>query len=289
MEGTLPAKSSRPPLPWRSRPGVRFAIVTTQFDAHRQLIVEQFTRQAIPFSQMPDHSPELILGAARVGPADTVLDVACGPGMLACAFAEVAQHVTGIDLTPAMIERAQALQQSHVRTNMAWRVGDVSPLPFPDASFSLVFTRYSFHHFLDPRAVLAEMVRVCRPGGRVVVVDVFTTSPQQAQAFNAMEKLRDPSHVRALSLEELAALFAEARLENVRTQFYKHEFNLDQVLGGSFPNPGDAEKVRELFVQDLGVDCLGLGACKNEEIIQFAYPIVILAGEKRQAEILTGR
>jgi ubiquinone/menaquinone biosynthesis C-methylase UbiE len=229
---------------------------------------------------MPDHSPELILAATGIGPTDTVLDVACGPGMLACAFAKVAHHVTGIDLTPAMIERARALQQSKGRTNMTWHVGDVSPLPFPDASFSLVFTRYSFHHFLDPKAVLAEMVRVCRPGSRVVVVDVFTTGPQQADAFNAMEKLRDPSHVRALSLEELTGLFAEAGLQRITTQFYKHEFNVEQVLGGSFPNPGGAEKVRHLFIADLGFDRLGLGARPIDGDIHFAYPVVILVGQK---------
>ena len=50
-------------------------------------------------------------------------------------------------------------------TNLTWVVGDAVPLPFPVAAFSAVVTRYSFHHFLDPRAVLAGMVRVCAPGG----------------------------------------------------------------------------------------------------------------------------
>ena len=103
------------------------------------------------------------------------------------------------------------------------KIADVLPLPFPAASFSLVFTRYSFHHFLDPKAVLAEMVRVCSPGGRVVVVDVFMSSPEQAEAYNHMEKLRDPSHMRALALEELIGLFAEAGFRDVKQHFYKHE------------------------------------------------------------------
>jgi ubiquinone/menaquinone biosynthesis C-methylase UbiE len=254
--------------------------LTDQSQEHQDLIVSQFTKQALPFSQMRDHSPKLILSASGVGATDIVLDVACGPGLLACAFAERARHVTGIDLTPAMIERAQALQQAKGLTNMAWRIGHVVPLPFIDASFSLVFTRYSFHHFLDPRGVLAEMVRVCRPGGRVVVVDVFTTSPEQARAFNGMEKLRDPSHVRALSLEELIGLLDEAGVQNVAAHYYKHEFGLEQVIEGSFPNPGDAERVRQLFVEDLGVDRLGLGACASGGDIKFAYPIVMLVGRK---------
>jgi len=135
---------------------------------HQAAILDQFTRQAVPFSQQPAHSQEafldLMLQMSGVGPADIVLDVACGPGLVACAFAARAQHVTGIDLTPAMIARAKQIQQERKLTNLTWQVGDVLPLPYPDASFSLVITRYTFHHFLDPRAVFAEMVRVCTRG-----------------------------------------------------------------------------------------------------------------------------
>ena len=117
-------------------------------------------------------------------------------------------------------------------------------------------------------------------GGRVAVVDVFTTRPEQAQAFNGMERLRDPSHVRAMSLEELTGLLREAGLQKVRRQFYKHEFGLEQVLNGSFPAPGDADTIRQLFVDDLGVNRLGLGICRREGSIRFAYPIVMLVGYK---------
>jgi ubiquinone/menaquinone biosynthesis C-methylase UbiE len=254
--------------------------VTADANEHQRVIVDQFTKQAVPFSQMPDHSPELILAAAEVRPADTVLDIACGPGTLTCAFARVARHVAGIDLTPAMIEQAKAFQQAKALTNMTWRIGDVLPLTFPDVSFSLVFTRYSFHHFLDPRSVLAEMARVCLPGGRVVVVDVFTSSREQAEAFNRMETLRDPSHVRALALEELTGLFHAVGLRSIKRRFYKHEFALEPVLRASFPQPGDAERIRQLFVNDLDVDCLGLGVHRRDDSIYFAYPIVIVVGQK---------
>jgi ubiquinone/menaquinone biosynthesis C-methylase UbiE len=250
--------------------------MTHSSEEHRRLILDQFTRQAVPFSQMRDHSPGLILAAAEVRPDDAVLDVACGPGLMACAFAEVARHVTGIDLTPAMIERAKSLQQSKGLTNLTWQAGDVMTLPFPDASFSLVFTRYSFHHFLEPKSVLRDMSRVCAPGGRVVVVDVFTSGLAQADAFNRMEKLRDPSHVQALALEELRELFLEAGLGEVEAQFFNHGFELEQVLQGSFPNPGDADRVRQLFEDDLGTNHLGLGARRKDGQIHFAYPIVIM-------------
>src|SRR5947209_6813694 len=254
--------------------------MTNKADEHQRLILDQFTKQAILFSQMQNHSPELLLAASEAGPEDTVLDVACGPGLMACEFAKIARHVTSIDLTPAMIEQAKALQQAHGLTNLAWHVGDVQPLPFANASFSLAFTRYSFHHFLDPKAVLAEMVRVCSPGGRVVVVDVFTSNPEQAEAYNRLEKLRDPSHVRALALEELTGLFDQAGLRDVRTQLYKHEVELEQVLQRSFPNPGDADTIRQLFAEDLGVNRLGVGAHRREGNIHYAYPVAVVVGQK---------
>jgi ubiquinone/menaquinone biosynthesis C-methylase UbiE len=73
-----------------------------QQDEQRRLIVEQFTKQAVPFSEMPHHNDEetnrLVIETAGTGSADTVLDVACGPGLITCAVAGVARHVTGIDI-----------------------------------------------------------------------------------------------------------------------------------------------------------------------------------------------
>jgi ubiquinone/menaquinone biosynthesis C-methylase UbiE len=256
-------------------------------EEQRRLILDQFTRQAVPFAEMPAHSNDeanrLLIDTAQVGPEDTVLDVACGPGLVACSLAEVARHVTGLDLTPAMIEQARERQRSRGLTNLTWLVGDAVPLPFPDAAFSAVVTRYSFHHFLDPKAVLAEMLRVCRPGGRVAVIDVFTSSPEQAEAYNRVEKLRDPSHVRALPLEELTGLCHDAGLRDVRAAFYKLDVPLEELLARSFPNPGDADRIRQTFADDLGVDRLGLGAHRRDGAIHFAFPIAVLAGLKQPA------
>lgn len=151
---------------------------------------------------------------------------------------------------------------------------------FPDAAFSLVFTRYSFHHFLDPKAVLAEMVRVCLPGGRAVVVDVYTSNPQQAEAYNRLEKMRDPSHVRALAVEELAKLFDEAGLQIEEPRFYKHESGVEDIIQRSFPNPGDADRLRQMYAEDLGVDRLGVGVHRKDGKLFFAFPVVIFVGHK---------
>jgi ubiquinone/menaquinone biosynthesis C-methylase UbiE len=257
--------------------------VSDQAEKQHRLIVDQFTQQAVPFSQMPPHSNEeanrLLIDLARVGPADTVLDVACGPGLVACSLARVARHVTGIDLTPAMIGQARARQEAACLTNLTWVVGDVVALPFPDAAFSVVVSRYAFHHFLKPRAVLAEMVRVCSPDGRVAVIDVFTSSPEQGEAYNRVEKLRDPSHVRALSLEELTGLCLDAGLQSLQTSFFRLEVELEALLAASFPNPGDADRIRQTFADDVGVNRLGLGASCRDGAIHFAFPIVVIVGQ----------
>src|SRR2546426_2305745 len=208
--------------------------------AHRDLVVEQFTKQAVPFSTAPgvrdEEALRLLVDFTGAGPEDTVLDVACGPGLVVCALAAVVRHATGIDVTPAMIERATALAAEKGLGNVTWQVGDVLPLPYADGSFSLVTSRFAFHHFLDPGAVLAEMRRVCAPGGRVVVVDtVVSTDPGKAEAFNRMEKLRDPSHVRALSLAELRGLFADAGFSSPRAAFCEIRAELDGLIEHSFP------------------------------------------------------
>ena len=253
--------------------------------AHRDLIVEQFTKQAVPFSTAPgvrdEEALRLLVEFTGAGPEDTVLDVACGPGLVVCALAAVARHATGIDVTPAMIERARALAAEKGLANVAWQVGDVLPLPYPDGVFSLVVSRFAFHHFPEPRAVLAEMKRVCAPGGRVALVDVAASEdPAKAAALNRMEKLRDPSHVRALTLAELQALFPDVGLPAPRAAFYQLKSELEGLLERSFPEPGDAERIRQMFVESLDGDGLGLGTRRRGETIVFAYPVAVLAAIK---------
>jgi SAM-dependent methyltransferase len=182
-----------------------------------------------------------------------------------------------------MIEQARARQQAKNLTNLTWIVGDAVPLPFAEDAFSVVVTRYSLHHFLAPQAVLAEMVRVCQGGGWVAVIDVFTSSPEQALAYNRVEKLRDPSHVRALSLEELTGVCHDAGLRDLTTAFFKLEVPLEDLLARSFPNPGDADRIRQIFADDVGVDRLGVGAHREDGAIHFAFPIVVIAGLKHPA------
>ncbi|MCA9454039.1 MAG: methyltransferase domain-containing protein [Nitrospira sp.] len=248
---------------------------------HHDTIISQFTLQAVPFAELPGHSAsmDMLVQFSGVGARDTVLDVACGPGIVACELAKHAAHVTGLDLTPTMIEEAGKRQQEQNLTNVSWHIGDVLPLPFPSAHFSCVVTRYSFHHFLDPMAVLLEMVRVCKPHGRVMVVDAVLPS-EKTGAYNRMEQLRDPSHTKALSFAEMATAFEMSGLTNIKTGRYKVEMELERQLAASFPHPGDKNKLRRMFESDIGKDAMGVGVHRMGSEIHFAYPILITVGQK---------
>lgn len=250
---------------------------------HLASIVSQFTKQAQHFAQMPGHNDDaslrLIVDFTGVSSPDTVLDVACGSGIVARAFARVAKHVTGIDITPAMLAEGARLAASEGLDNIDWHEGDISALPWGDGSFSIVVSRYAFHHLLNPERVFSEMVRVCRPGGKVVLVDAVIPK-EQLGAYNAFEKLLDPSHSSALSFDELDHLLERSRLTNLRFSSYRMEMHLEQQLATSFPGEGDAERVRELLRNDIGRNRLGIDVHLRDEELHYAYPVTIVVGEK---------
>jgi SAM-dependent methyltransferase len=253
--------------------------------SHQDLILDQFTRQATVFSTAPTITDEdalrMIVDAAGPTPDDRLLDVACGPGLVVCAFAPHVRKATGIDVTPAMLERARNLATDQGLANITWRHGDVYSLPYDDASFTIVTTRFSCHHFLDPVAVLREMVRVCAPGGRVIVVDDYASEdPSKAAEFNRLEKLRDPSHSRCLTLTELKGLFGKAGLPDPAATFYELRGDVPGLLARSFPNPGDDIKIIEMFKASAVDDRLGVPVRLEADEIYYAYPVAILAATR---------
>jgi ubiquinone/menaquinone biosynthesis C-methylase UbiE len=257
---------------------------------HARQVVEQFSKQAVYFAKLPGHeeATQLLLRVAGVTATAGVLDVACGAGAVACAAARLARQVTGIDLTPAMIQGAAALQATLGLANLAWHVGDVARLPFPADQFDVVLTRYSLHHFLRPAEVLAEMARVCKPAGHVAVADLVLP-PEKVPAYDRMERLRDPSHVRVLTEAELRGLLRAIGLVDLRWAGYLFELELEALLQASFPRPGDADRVRDLIEADVGVDELGIGAHRLGGTVRIAYPITVVVGRKRAEPAVADR
>ena len=253
--------------------------------SHEKLIIDQFTKQAVPFANISGHSAEeaikILIDMAHIRKDDTILDGACGPGLLVCALAPFAKHVTGIDLVSAMIESAKKLQAGKELSNVSWEVGNVLSLPYVNSSYSTVVSRYSFHHFQNSELVLNEMVRVTKTQGKVAIIDVFALNEEQSDAYDYVEKLRDPSHVHTLTLEELQGMAIQAGLVNLEVKFYKVAIELEQQLKASFPNQeSDKDVIRKAVIDDVGIDKLGWGSYQVGKEVHLSYPIAVIVGEK---------
>lgn len=118
----------------------------------------------------------------------------------------------------------------------------------------------------------------------MAVIDT-EASPDAAKAaeFNRMEKLRDASHVRAMPVAELKGLFAPAGLPAPRVSGYRLESDLESLLARSFPLPGAADKIREIFAVSLGDDRLGIPLARDGERLRYAYAVAILVADKPAA------
>jgi ubiquinone/menaquinone biosynthesis C-methylase UbiE len=247
---------------------------------HQQEIVDQFTRQAKQFAQSStarsEEILECVLRMIQPQAGDAALDVACGPGLLACALARRVSHATGIDLTPAMLEQARRNQREQGIDNVSWNCGDVTAMPYRDHTFDIATCRFAFHHFPLPLPVLREMRRVCRPGGRVLVVD-SAPAEAKADAFNAMEQLRDPSHTRAMPVEELSSLFSEAGLPEPQVERTRLPLDLNELLSRSYPREGDEDRIRAMFAQALTEDFLDVAPHCEDKKVFFSIPVAILA------------
>ena len=262
-------------------------------DTHSRLIRDQFTRQATPFSTASPITDagalQMIVDAAEPGPADTVLDVACGGGIVVCAFAPQVKHATGIDMTPAMLDRARALAAEKGVANVGWQEGDVTALPYPDGSFTIVVTRFAVHHFPDPSAVLREMVRVCAPGGRIVVVDTCASAdPAKAAEFNRLEKLRDPSHVRALPLAELQGLFGQPACPSRSSLFPNCATKLKTCSRARSPTPATTSKIIDMFAASAEDDRLGIPVQSRDRFWWRRPPRIRLSGRDPRRDQMRG-
>jgi len=185
-------------------------------------IQAEFTRQAETLAAAAVFTDTDVLARilAQVAPSQamTVLDVGCGPGILAAALAPWAGKVVGLDVTPKMVESARARCRTAGLTNVHCALGQAETLPFAEGTFAAVVTRATLHHVPEPGKVLREMARVVRGGGRVVVADISASEdPAAAAVHNALEVLRDPSHVRMLSASELQREIQAAGLRVLTT------------------------------------------------------------------------
>ncbi|MGH7044340.1 MAG: class I SAM-dependent methyltransferase [Acetobacteraceae bacterium] len=182
---------------------------------HLDRTKQEFARQADRFAASAaisnDQLTARFVAAVGRGGEGKILDVACGPGIVTAALAARAREIVAFDLTPAMLAKARQRCAGAGLGNVTFEEGSATDLPFPDNAFDAVVTRLSIHHFKEPSRVLGEIFRVLTPGGTFAVADVVSSENRERSALqNAIEVLRDPSHVRMLPAGELTSLIERA-------------------------------------------------------------------------------
>jgi SAM-dependent methyltransferase len=166
--------------------------------------------------------------AAAVPKRPVVLDLGCGAGHASFAVAPVAESVTAFDLSPEMLAVVAGAAQDRDLQNISTQQGNVASLPFIDSSFCMVITRFSAHHWQDVPAALREVKRVLKPKGVLVIIDITAPeTPLHDTTLQAVELLRDGSHVRDYRPSEWMQMLTDAGFTAERVGDWKLQMNFN--------------------------------------------------------------
>jgi ubiquinone/menaquinone biosynthesis C-methylase UbiE len=160
---------------------------------------------------------------------ERALDSGTGSGALAFALAPHVREVVGVDLVPELLE--QARKRAERFSNVSFVEGDSTKLPFEYGSFDLAGSLRTLHHIARPELAVAELTRVTRPGGRILVADqIAPVDPLVALELNRFERARDPSHTRALADIDMRHLFESNGLVLLRAEYEQEPRDLEAYL-----------------------------------------------------------
>ena len=185
--------------------------------SHEAVVSDQFGPRAEAYLTSAVHArgEDLAQLAVIVGarPHAVAADLGCGGGHASYLLAPLVGKVVAYDLSEAMVATVNAEAARRGLANLEARQGSVERLPCPDGTFDVVVSRYSAHHWHDLAAGLGEARRVLKPGGLAVFMDVVAPASALLDTWlQALELLRDPSHVRDFSIAEWQSMLVAAGL-----------------------------------------------------------------------------
>ena len=253
-------------------------------------IQRAFTQQAADFesSWMSFSKQDYLSGMiSKIGPrkSDAVLEAAAGTCACGRAIAPYAGSVVCLDMTPAMLTVGKTEAEKSGLDNMTFVLGDAAELPFLDDSFDLVVTRLAFHHFPAVEQPFAEMVRVLRPGGKLMLVDMEAAGENLRETRDEIERMRDPSHVRNLTGAEMLRLYQHHCLAVTYDEVTEIPVNLQSWLKLTKTPDAVQAEITKRFQRELsGGEQTGFAPYCEGGQIQFRQRWRMLMGEKRAAE-----
>jgi ubiquinone/menaquinone biosynthesis C-methylase UbiE len=180
------------------------------------------------FSHRGGNDLERLIEIGEWTPNQYALDVATGGGHTALAVAPHVGRIAVTDLTPRMLEQAQAYLTARGVTNADYQEADAEQLPFADNTFDRVTCRIAPHHFPNVAQAVYEIARVLKPGGIFLLIDSISPSEQALDTFlNTIEKRRDGSHGRSYTLEEWHRFFTNAGLQVEYEELFRRPLQYD--------------------------------------------------------------
>ncbi|MDQ0338206.1 ubiquinone/menaquinone biosynthesis C-methylase UbiE [Caldalkalibacillus uzonensis] len=201
---------------------------------NHELIKQSFSKQASSFPDSPVlgdvRQIEAIVDMAGIQEGEWVLDLGCGTGLITRALARRSSQVVGLDLTLQMLEKAkeqgdkQGLAPLYVQ-------GDACQTPFISEMFDCVVTRLTLHHMTEPERLIWEIKRVLKPSGRLILADIIADAdPEKQKRHNQLEQLRDPSHVKFLTEQEIEELLLTTGFSLISTKRWETNRTLAEWL-----------------------------------------------------------
>lgn len=217
---------------------------------------------------------------------DELLDVACGTGDFAIFCAKRIKHVHGIDISQRMIELAQKQASDNDLANVSFECHDVEHIPCTDSSFSVVQCRSAFHHMDNYSRVFKEMLRCCKPDGRLAVQDIMAyEDPEVNSFFEALEKEIDVSHNATLGRREFIDLFERNQVEVIRSFTVEIELNLREYRGHAVQSEDSIERIGELSEEGLqDKEISRLLYLNDDKELVFNRGVFLVLGQKRSIE-----
>ena len=205
---------------------------------------QSFDDRVAGYADSPCHrsgpSLPLVLEFANVSPGYFVLDVGTGTGFTAHALVQRGACVDALDVSRPMLRHTRAAAPAPLRAVRA----AAGRIPARGGSYDVVTCRHALHHFGDPAAAIGEMARVLRPGGRVVIADTQSPDdPWVASEMHDIETIRDPSHVRNLSVEEFPRYLRAAGLDVAADRECRSPMDFDQWVARSGGTPTMADEL----------------------------------------------
>lgn len=262
--------------------------------SHLDKIRERFTATADVFAQsvranrmeLASDLADLATAGLSNLPEARGVDVACGPGTFTRPLARRVARAVGVDLTPAMVEKARAEAARDGITNIEFVCANIYELPFANGSADIVSCGYAVHHLTDPARALDEMARILRPGGRIAIVDIVLPDGCDAAIHNEVERVRDPSHAHTLSAADFHALFDATglRLHSENFRDYWQDFDGWMKNAGSVTGDSTHLQVRAMLESSMNHDTSGFHPRRSEKTgsLEILHKVALLIAEKME-------